>query len=164
MGWQDTSGFYALGKLMRIILVKGIRRSPSVRTVKEMVGQLWSFENTGGKRKKQDGRSGLGNSKIKQRNLGDGKIWGSSFGGSKGRTYWQFKKVVVTDEMGGYCPEDERVVEAVTVSAFIQFTISIYLWWSNYAYRVLTRIQWYKACPVFSTVPGCLVQNQWMLL
>lgn len=28
--------------------------------------------------------------------------------------------------MGGYCPEDEQVVEAVTVSAFIQFTISIY--------------------------------------
>lgn len=38
------SGFYALGKLMRMISVKGIRRHPSVRTMeKGDVGQLWKF-------------------------------------------------------------------------------------------------------------------------
>lgn len=32
-------------------------------------------------------------------------------------------KIVVIDEVGGSCPGDEEEVQAVTVSAFLQFTL-----------------------------------------
>lgn len=118
-------------------------------------GQPWNFDNTGGKCKKQDGTLALGYSKIKRRNVGDGEIWGSDFGGKD-----SVKKTMTVENKVGSChPRDKEKVEAMSISAFILVVLqdenakllvkkAVYLHRessvvcdASYGYRVVMRIK-----------------------